>query len=144
MAGNRALVWKENIGGNQFRLRIQDNNPDDSKQWFIFDKRTRTIRADAKRSFALANQKGRNFNVGSAAVVRTYENNSYIRASYHHGFKRNIRNNGAKCLDIHGGRNAHMHHTTFWHCHNGANQAWTLDRRGFVYPRQPLKDGHRF
>jgi len=55
MKSHRALFWKEHIGGYQYRLRIRNNNPENNRQWFIFNRRTHTIRALAKRNYALSN-----------------------------------------------------------------------------------------
>jgi hypothetical protein len=128
MSNFRALFWHEHIGGNQFRLRIRNNKPKDNKQWFVFDKRSRTIRAWSKRGHAISNQNGQRFRIGRAAVIRPYINSVFQRLAFYTGSRRNIRNNGAKCLDVHGGANRHMRHTTFWNCHNGLNQAWFLTK----------------
>lgn len=58
MSTFRAAYWAEQIGGNQFRLRIRNNKHKDNRQWWIFDMRTRTIRASARRSYAISNQDG--------------------------------------------------------------------------------------
>jgi hypothetical protein len=144
MASNRALFWHEHIGGHQYRLRIRDNNPENNKQWWTFDSRTKTLRAWAKRGWVLANQRGTNYRIGVAATIRRYENNQYVRHLWFGGSRRNIRNLGKKCLDVHGGSNTHYRHVIFWNCHNGLNQAWYIDQRGVQYPRQPFNDGVRF
>lgn len=129
MSGNRALFWNEHIGGNQFRLRISNNNPRNNKQWWAFDSRTRTIRALSRRSHVIANQQGQGFKIGRAAVIRKYTGNNSEKIIYYLGQRRNIRNQGGKCLDVWGGRNVHNQQTTFWNCHNGLNQAWLLVKR---------------
>jgi hypothetical protein len=68
MDSGRALIWREHIGGNQYRLRIRDNSPWDSKQWFIFDKRSRTIRPKDKRNYAISVQAGQGFKITNAVV----------------------------------------------------------------------------
>jgi len=144
MPSNRALFWHEHIGSNQFRLRIRDNNPENNKQWFTFDSRTKTIRAWAKRSYVIANQQGYAFRIGVAATIRPYRNENYQRIRWYNGSRRNIRNNGQKCLDVHGGSNTHHRHVIFYNCHNGLNQAWYIDQRGVSYPRQPWGDSVKF
>ena len=42
---------------------------------------------------------------------------------------------------MHGGRNVHNQHMTWWNCHNGQNQAWFVDTKGINYPTYPLKNG---
>jgi hypothetical protein len=144
MSGNRALFFHEHIGGNQFRLRIRNNMPGNGKQWFIFDSRTRTIRAAERRKFVIANQKGYAYRIGVAATIRPWIGEIYQKIAFYGGSVRNIRNNGGKCLDVHGGSNTHNRHVIFWNCHNGANQGWYTDIQGVRYPRQPLRDGVKF
>jgi hypothetical protein len=144
MQFNRALFWHEHIGANQYRLRIRDNNPTCNKQWFTFDRRTNTIRAWSRRNYAIANQKGYGFRIGVAATIRPYTGDNTERIQWHGGSRRNIRNNGAKCLDVHGKSNTHHRHVIFWNCHNGLNQAWYIDQRGILYRRAPLPNGRKF
>lgn len=49
MAGFRALFVNEHIGGGQYRLRIHNDKCKDKRQWFTFDKRSRTIRSYRNR-----------------------------------------------------------------------------------------------
>jgi phage terminase Nu1 subunit (DNA packaging protein) len=144
MNGNRALFWHEHIGGNQFRLRIRNHLPGCFKQWFIFDRRTRSIRAWSRRSYAISGQRGYKFRIANAAVIRHFRNDNYQKVSYWNGHRKNVRNNSKQCLDIYHHRNHNNMHTVWYPCHNGANQGWFLDQRGIRYPRQPIRDGHKF
>jgi len=137
MAGFRALFWNEHIGGGQYRLRIRNDSCKNNRQWFTFDKRSRTIRAYASRSMAISNQAGRGFRIGVAAVVRSYKNEVYQRVSFYGGSRRNLRNVAGKCLDVHGGLNKNNRHTIFWNCHNGLNQGWSLKTRCARPPKKP-------
>jgi len=144
MAQRRALFWHEHIGGHQFRLRIRDNNPENIRQWFVFDSRTRTIRAWGRRSHVISNQMGVGFRIGHSAVVRIWRGENYQRIQWHDTARRTIRNNGGKCLDVHGGADHNNRMTTWWNCHNGLNQGWYIDQQGVRYPRNPLNDGLKF
>jgi len=144
MSGYRALYWAEHIGGWQFRLRIRNNMAIDNKQWWIFDTRTRSIRAFSRRNYAISNQSGYRYRIGVAAVIRQWRGENYQKVSFWGGHRRSLRNNSQKCLDVHGGRNYHNRHVIFWNCHNGANQGWFIDQTGFNFPRQPLRDGVKF
>jgi hypothetical protein len=144
MTDHRALFWHEHIGGNQFRLRIQDNDPSNNKQWWTFDRRTQTIRAWARRGYCIGNQLGTHFRIGVAATARPYKGLNQDRIRWYNGSRRNLQNNGRKCLDVHGNSNTHHRHVIFWNCHNGANQGWWLDQQGAVYHRPVLGDGVRF
>jgi hypothetical protein len=131
--GNRrmALHWKEHIGGHQFRLRIWHNNAGDNRQWFVFDRRTRSIRAWSDRRKAISNQYGHHFHRGRAAVIAPWRNRPNQKTAFYGGSRRNIRNAANMCLDVWGGRyNNNNMHTTWWTCHNGLNQAWWLDQKG--------------
>jgi len=144
MKYHRALFYKEHIGGQQYRLRIRDNNPENVKQWWIFNRRTRTIRAANNRNMVIANQAGQGYRIGVAATIRAYKKEVYQRAVFYGGARRNIRNMGQKCLDVHGNSNTHNRHVTFWNCHNGLNQAWYLDRKTIRYAKYPERDGVLF
>lgn len=115
-----------------------------TKQWFVFDRRTRTIRPSDKRDFAISNQRGQRFRVNKAAVVRKWIGEAEQRIAYYGGSVRNLRNVPGQCLDVHGGHNHHHRWAIFWPCHDGANQGWLIDREGVNFPRYPLRDGEKF
>jgi hypothetical protein len=146
MKTNRALFWKEHIGGQQYRLRIRTNDPENNRQWFIFDWRTRSIRAMADRKKAISIQtNGKNwFYNAYAAVIRQHKNEQIQKIRWFSGDKRNIRDQGIRCLDVHGASNTENRHVHWYKCHNGANQGWTIDTKGIKYPAYPLKDGVKF
>lgn len=144
MSGGRALKYAEHIGGHQYRLRIQDHKPFDTKQWFFFDRRTRTIRPVNRRNFAISNQRGQRFLRNRAAVIRQWVGEAYQRSAYYGGSTKNIRNVPGQCLDVHGGSNSNNRHVIWWTCHNGANQGWSIDRSGVHFPRYPLRNGLKF
>jgi hypothetical protein len=54
MRGGKAVFYREHIGGNRFRLRIHQWNPEDRRQWFTFDRRTLSIRSFYKRGHAIS------------------------------------------------------------------------------------------
>jgi len=143
MSTRRALFMAEHIGGHQYRLRIRDNHPADKLQWFVFDRRSNSIRAWSRRNFALANQRGYGFRIGVAATMRQFDNSNTVRIRWYNGSVRNLRNNGQKCLDVHGRSNTDNRHVIFWNCHNGANQGWILDQSGETYRRHPF-NGRKF
>jgi hypothetical protein len=85
MKGNKALFWAEHIGGHQYRLRIQAHDPENKKQWFIFDSRTRTVRPILKKDYALANQRGTGFRINVAATVRKYTGDNTEKTRWYTG-----------------------------------------------------------
>lgn len=144
MGGNKALFWHEHIGGNQWRLRIRNHMPADNNQWWTFDSRTRTIRSVSKQNFVFSVQAGKGYKNGAHAVIRPWASQHTQKSHFWRGARKNIRNNGGMCLDVHGAKNTQHRHVTWHHCHNGANQGWMLDTQGVTFPRQPLRDGRRF
>ena len=137
MKDRRSLYVAEHIGHHQYRLRIQNFNPYDNKQWFVFDWRTKSIRQWSDRNKAMSIQwKGNNWNHnGYAAVVRQFKAEGLQKMRWFSGSKRNIRDMGQRCLDVHGGHNQNKRHVHWYKCHNGKNQAWRIDRHGYRYPR---------
>jgi hypothetical protein len=127
MAGSRAIFMSEHIGGHQYRLRIRDNHPADNLQWFSYDTRTNSIRALTRKTFSLSTQRGTGFRNGNAAVMRQFKNENENRIKWFSGSRKNLRNNGGRCLDVHGGHNHENRHIHWWNCHNGLNQAWRID-----------------
>jgi hypothetical protein len=145
MSGNRSLYWRNHIGGNQYRTYIQDNNPEDKRQWWTFDSRTKSIRAWIKRGHALSGRNGSKLTRGVMVVIRPFRGQVTQKIIWLNRNRQNVRFNTSKmCLDVHGGRNVHNRHVIYWSCHNGLNQAWYVDQTGYTYPRQPLPDGRRF
>lgn len=144
MSGNRALFWREHIGGNQFRVRIQDNNPASSNQWWAFDTRTRTVRAWTRRSYVLSGRQGHGLRRGIMVVIRTYRGETAQKIVWYNRSRQNVKFYNKFCLDVHGAVNRHLRHTIMWNCHNGLNQAWYVDQTAYTYPRQPLPDSRRF
>jgi hypothetical protein len=121
MKDNRAILFAEHIGSHQYRLRIRNNNPYNLKQWWIFDYRTKSIRAASNRNYVISIQLGGN-NWGAngyAAVTRPYKSQITQKLRWFNGTKKTIRDVGSRCLDVYGGRNTHNMHIHWWKCHNG-------------------------
>lgn len=47
-------------------------------------------------------------------------------------------------MDVHGNADQNKRHVHWYGCHNGLNQAWSYDLKGFNYPAYPLADGVKF
>lgn len=143
MSGNRAIFWSEQIGGDQYDVRIRDNFPRDSKQWWVFDSRTKTIRAFSMQNFVLCIQSGMNWNQGSSVVTRVYkgDNSQWIRWDAKKG---HVKNHKKMCMDVKGGANKQNQPLIWWKCHGMINQQWYIDQEGFKYPPQLHADGVRF
>ena len=90
MDGNRAILWAEDIGGEQYRLRIRSHNPFNKRQWWKFDTRTRTIRAFENANLALSNQRGVGYEAGHAAVARAFTGEEAQKIKYAYGDNKSI------------------------------------------------------
>lgn len=76
--------------------------------------------------------------------MRPYKGDNTDRIRWTGGSRRNLQNNGRKCLDVHGKSNTDNRYTIFYNCHNGANQGWKLDQQREIATRQPLNDRVKF
>lgn len=77
-------------------------------------------------------------------VIRPYTGGALQKIRWFSGDKRNIRDSGLRCLDVHGGKDEQHRHAIWYKCHDGKNQAWRIDTEGINYPAYPLKDGVKF
>jgi len=125
-------------------LRIRDNHPTDKKQWFSFDARTNSIRAYYKRTFAVANRKGYGFKINNYVVIRKFKGDNTDRIRWINGSRRNLQNNGRKCLAVQANSNTDNRYVIFYNCNNNLSQGWRLDQRGEIMTKQPLADGRKF
>ena len=144
MAGGKALFYHEKTNEDQYIVRIQDHQPWDDKQWWFLDSRTRTIRPVTMKDFALSHMKNKGFIPDVSVVIRKFIGKTNQKTAYWIGDNRNIRDTSGFCLDVHGGHNHHHRHVIFWPCHNGLNQAWTIDEKGVEFPAYPLADNVKF
>jgi len=146
MRGNRAVKYHEHIGNHQYRLRLQDNDPSDKRQWWTFDARTQTIRSFYVRHFCIGNQLGQGFIHDRAVNARPYKGRNQDKIRWYNGPHRNIRNNAGGCLAVHGGdgHNYNNRHLIFWKCTNGAYESWYIDQVGAMYHKPQIEDNVKF
>lgn len=73
MSGGRPLYAAEKRGHWWgYQLRIRNNAPWDSKQWWVFDWRTKTIRMWADRRMVISNQYGQRCHQPRNAYARPF------------------------------------------------------------------------
>lgn len=146
MRTRRALLYTEHIGSHQYRLRIRNNNPYNVKQWWVFDYRTKTIRASSNRNFVISVQKGgTNWKYYSyAGVVYRYTGHMLQKIRWFNRNRRTIKDISGRCLYVSGNSDSHNRHTLWSKCNNYQGQGWLIDRRGYNYPRFPIRSGVRF
>jgi len=151
MAHGRNLMYAEHIGRGQYRLRIENFNARHSAAWWVFDRRTRTIRARNYSKYVISNQAGQGYNIGKPAVIREWRNENYQRIRVYGGTRKNIRNDGNKCLDVSNHHNSHHRAVWWWNCHLHPSAGWTITQiKGgnlkpvVQYIDPPIKDGRKF
>jgi len=76
--------------------------------------------------------------------MRKFEDHTTQRIKYFSGKVQNIKNNGGKCLDVHGASNTNNRHVIYYNCHNGANQGWDIDQRGEITSQPVHADEVKF
>jgi hypothetical protein len=144
MRAQRMLYANERIDGRNRNVRIRDFDAHVVTAYWVFDSRTNTIRSAHYRNWVLSNRQ-RNYRIGQNAVVRPWTGEKTQPIKFFGGSRRNIRNYGGKCLDVHGGADQHNRQVIWWNCHNGANQGWRINTIGGKPSyRQPLKDNIAF
>jgi len=138
MSSNRVLYYNEHIGAGQYRLRIRKPKGD-SREWFVYHQKTQSIRLASRKSWAISNQLNYGVSRGKALVLRNYKNSA--QTIYYEPRTQRLHNGRDTrfCVDVWGGRNRDGTQTTFWSCHNGANQRWFFK----YYPGVPRNTGFR-
>lgn len=144
MTGNRALYMDtRQYSYNQHQLRIWDHAPWRWEQWWVFDRRTKTIRNAHKRNLAISREVGVNrFFPGGNAVVRQWTNTVYHRSFYNKN--KMVQDWGNFVLTPHSWANNNGHPLTWWWAKNHAGQKWRIDRQGLNLPKYPIGNGILF
>jgi hypothetical protein len=127
-------------------LRIQYFNPEDKRQWFTFDRRTRSIRSFYKRNDAISMQSN-NWNP-QWATVRGIQSNHNVMFQKILAYRRktdNIKNLAGLCLVSYARRNVVDNHVQWNKCQGRADTSWWPDRSTKInYKRYPIADGTLF
>jgi len=145
-----SLSLGQHLGSDRYYIRMYHDAPWDLKQWWFFNRRTRTIRPVTKRSHSITVYDGNNEwpRLSKYAILTRYRRKSnkpwYYQATYFSGRYNNIRNPSGFCLSM-WANNARISGYAAWKlCTRSASMNWRLDRRGVRYPRYPLRDGRKF
>jgi hypothetical protein len=75
MPSGKALFYHERFDANRYRLRIQNNQPFNSRQWFTFDSRTKSIRSVNFRNFAVASNTNQKMQHNAIAIIQRWGTN---------------------------------------------------------------------
>jgi len=139
MASQRSIHVAEHIGGHQYIVRLRDYDPSSNDQQFVFDSRTKSIRQNKRRNFALGLRAGMGLQTGGSnyVVVREFQGQSQTWR-YQPGRSGNLRNEADKCLDVVYGKDTPNNHMCTWVCHGHLNQGWTLHKIPEFKPNYPL------
>jgi len=143
---SRPIYWStHHYGSNQFYAKLMNEDIWESRQWWVFDSRTQTIRAAADRKKVLAMPMGTDVrSTGMYIVIREYRPNDMLdQINWFNNTKSsNIRNIAGNCFSADG--NHHDSYIRIFPCTGAANQAWFYDDKKAVFPTQPLVDGAKF
>jgi hypothetical protein len=145
MSGGKAIfVDSVSMGNGQFRLKMQNHAPWENRQWFTFDRRTKSIRQFFKRNMAISRTFGtKNLFSPGPAVARPWRNEN-VQKSFHNK-ERHIQDFGNFVITPDGFANSHMNTLTWWTVSKKhPAQIWKIDTKGINFPPYPLKDGERF
>jgi len=132
LKGHRVIGRKE-IHSTGQRVYLKDNDKNDSKtkgnQWWVLDKRTKSIRAASDRNRALSNLEGKGNKYAGTMVARTWKSQTNQQIDFYPGKKQQLKIEGA-CIDVYGNRDRDGEKIILWKCHNGDNQAWLISGFG--------------
>jgi len=145
--GHRALSYFEALDHQEHYVRVQDNNPYDKKQWWVYDGRTHTIRCHKQRTWALrirmhAFPDPNDFRNGQYAVVSPYRGQVREEMLWHEGQRQNLRNHAKLCLHL--SQNHISTPVLFYTCDNHQGQGWSLDQMKWTKTKYPVADNVRF
>jgi hypothetical protein len=107
------------------------------RSWFVYDKRTRSIRVASKPAFALATTKGKGTEQGNNVVFRAYAKHAY-RETYALFRNKQIINVSLMCLTPSNFRTDENNTVVWWKCNGNAAQKW---QRGVKVPKEKLTEG---
>jgi len=138
MNSKRVLFFNEHIGGHQYRLRIR-NAKGDSREWWKYDAKRRVIHIANNKRHVISNERNKGLEKGKKIVMSYFKNSVqsivYDRRSQrlHSGRDKRM------CVDVWGGRDAENNVITYWTCHNGKNQKWSIAYK----PGNPTNTGFK-
>jgi hypothetical protein len=126
MKSRRQIFWNEHLGNNEYKLRIQNANPNNQRAWFVVDSRTRTIRPSEKPDYVISNRIGQGFGRGKQAVVRPWRGEDAQMLSFYSGMHMTIRNEKEFCLTVEKGKDASNTPLVFDKCEDKAKDGWAV------------------
>ena len=139
----RVIFYNEDIGNNQLRLRVR-KPINDNREWFVYDEKSKTIRLASNKAMVMSNQQGMGIKKGIALVLAPYKSDLQTIV-WDKGnarlFNGRIHN---RCVDIWQGKNEENQALTYWDCHDGKNQKWSIKYMATVPTNTGFKHGQVF
>jgi len=128
MKGKRRLFMSGQKDGNDNVAKIA-KGINDWRAWFVYDKRTKSIRLDAHRSLALSNKDSLSrLNVGKNIAFRKFAKTAdQTNLEFKDSGKKEIFkliNKAKKCLTVHNYLNKDESLLMWWHCNKNPTQSW--------------------
>jgi len=124
--GGRRLYMSRQKDGDDIILKLKKN--DNWRSWFVYDKRTKSVRFDAHRHLAISNQDGENrLNIGKNVCLRKYKNTVDQKIFMKESGKRGqykFTNIAKRCLTPHNFVIKDNALVTFWKCNKNPTQEW--------------------
>jgi len=126
---HRRIYMSKQKDGKDTVLKIKQGIAD-WKAWFVYDKRTRSVRLHAHKHLALSNQDGPHnlrLNIGKIVALREYKKTAdqtiFLKESKERGQYR-IESKARKCLSPYNMVNKDQTLLTFWKCNKNPLQEW--------------------
>lgn len=128
MKGKRRLFMSAQKDGNDNVAKIA-KGINDWRAWFIFDKRTRSIRLDAHRTLAFSNKDSlKRMAIGKNLAFRKFAKTAdQTDLEFKDSGKKEVwrlLNNAKKCLTVHNYLNKDESLLMYWHCNKNPTQSW--------------------
>lgn len=123
MAGGRVLYVAEKNSGYTMRMRAPKN---DWREWFVFDKKTHSVRVQANKDLAVSFRKAAKISQNTVVEARPFTGNDNERMNYVEGQFSNFHNFGQNemCLMPYNGYNREGMHMIYGTCRSGQYQLW--------------------
>jgi len=122
LGGRKVLYFNENIGVGQYRFRSRTAK-NDKREWFVYDKSTRSIRLAADKKYAISLRRGK-MSRGDMVLTKYAGSHSSV---YYDSKKQMLYNGKVRlCADIWFMRDLERQKVVYWDCHGKPNQRWSL------------------
>lgn len=128
MKGNRKVFLSNQRIGTEYILKIKENATN-WRSWFVYDERTKSIRLNRNRNFAISNQRFIGLRDGGYAVVRKFVHGADQQITFK---GTNILNKRGSCLTTRSFLNQDEQALTWFECRGQEAQNWV---RSYEIPK---------